>query len=128
MTIKLANGEKFIIPKRVQDRSNGNNTLFPSIGKFIISETETLIYREERYGGYAKVNRKGQKEFYGHEYTSVSILEVESVPGWKYRPGKILFQVTWVSCCQGPGYSCAYSHLPVIEVGEYQELEPGPQG
>jgi len=42
--------------------------------------------------------------------------------------GSMIYRVTRIDHCDGPGYDCSYSHGPWIEYGEYKgDATPDPE-
>jgi len=61
----------------------------------------------------------GVQQGYGHGYRTLTLAN---------KDGSLVFQMEYVNHCDGPGYSCSYSHGPWYKYGKYNkgEAEPDP--
>lgn len=83
-----------------QDEGKGYARYWRGRLKFI-AEALGLVYDEAR---------SGVQTGYGHGYETLTLVNTD---------GSLVFQVRHVNHCDGPGYSCSYSHGPWYKYGEY---------
>jgi hypothetical protein len=52
----------------------------------------------------------GKHEEYWHEFTCYTLTNPD---------GSLIYSIKWISYCEGPGFSCSYSHGPWFCYGTY---------
>jgi hypothetical protein len=76
---------------------------------------EILQHLEEKLGVLSHVSRTGAQQGYGHGKETLVLAN---------RDGSIIYKASHINHCDGPGYSCSYSHGPWFEYGEYEGDSP----
>lgn len=90
----------FGLPDHIGDEGFGWAKHFRGRLRFIAGELG-LLFDEARSG-----TQKG----YGHGRETMTLVN---------RDGSLIFQMTHVNHCDGPGFACSYSHGPWYKYGQY---------
>jgi hypothetical protein len=94
---------------------------FVAVGKFVIqygavfgcdATTQTKILEElgSVPGVLIDIQHTGVREGYGHGKETIRLLNTD---------GSLILEAVRVDHCDGPGYSCSYSHGPWFTYGHY---------
>lgn len=98
----------FGLPEEVEAEGHGLAKFWRGPMKYIAATLE-LLYDE---------SRSGTQSGYGHGRETLRLLN---------RDGSLIFEMSHINHCDGPGYSCSYSHGPWYSYGEYHgdaEMDP----
>ncbi|RLC84865.1 MAG: hypothetical protein DRJ03_13160 [Chloroflexi bacterium] len=101
----IQGGQFFGLPDDVGDKGDGWAKWCRGRLEFIASQLG-LLYDE---------SRSGVQSGYGHGRETMRLLN----PG-----GSLIYEMTHINHCDGPGYSCSYSHGPWYRYGEYRGDAP----
>jgi len=93
------------VPQEVEPEGDDFAAQYRAKMKYIASRLG-LIYDEYR---------SGEQHGYGHGRKTLLLANSD---------GTIIYKMVYVNHCEGPGYSCSYSHGPWYEYGQYKGPVP----